>query len=103
MKLEEKISLDENSYIHSMDFNWKERQFTLNLIKSPRSLNKTDKKVIFSNVNSFKMDEETNRSPDQIKEINEYNKDNMIEYVFLTEQRTFMFSTDKEPLLSDLP
>ncbi|MGE5351994.1 MAG: hypothetical protein ACM3P0_07920 [Acidobacteriota bacterium] len=102
MKLEEKISRDKTTYIHSMDFNCKKKQFTLNLMKNPRLLNRMDRKITFTNVSSFQLNEATNRCLDQVRGVTEYIKDHMTKYVFMTEQRTFMFWTDQEPLLSDL-
>lgn len=103
MKLEDKITSEETTYIHSMDYNWKERQFILNLVKNPGILNGADKRVTFINVSNFLIDEETNKSVDQIMGISEHRENDKVKYVFLTEQRTFMFLTDKEPLLLDLP
>lgn len=103
MKLEEKISRGNTAFIHSMDFNSKEKQLTLKLVKNPRFLKRPDQRIIFSNVSRFQIDGESKHSVDQIRGINEYTKDHMVKYVFLTEQRTFMFWTDKEPSFSDLP
>lgn len=103
MKLEDKITREETTYIHSMDYNWKERRFTLNLVKNPGIINGAGKRVTFSNVSNFLIDEETNKSVDQIMGISEHRENDGVKYIFLTEQRTFMFLTDKEPLLLDLP
>ncbi|MGE5430394.1 MAG: hypothetical protein ACM3QX_04930 [Syntrophomonadaceae bacterium] len=102
MKLEEKITGSGTSYIHSMDFNHKDKKFTLILANRPEFSKDADKKIIFSNVSNFHIDEETNSSVDQVMGIGEYKENDKMKYVLLTEQRTILFFTDKEPLLTDL-
>ncbi|HEX2866742.1 MAG TPA: hypothetical protein VHO03_06855 [Ignavibacteriales bacterium] len=102
MKLEDKIADSEVTFIHSMEYNGNKKQFDVNLVKNPRLFNGADKRLTFDNVRSFQIDEETYNSPDQIRGISEYREGDSMKYVFMTEQRTFMLSTDKEPLLVDL-
>ncbi|MCU7496564.1 MAG: hypothetical protein HF314_16785 [Ignavibacteria bacterium] len=102
MKLEDKISKAEVSYIYSMNFNSRKKLFTLNLAKSPEPATGAKKKLTFKDVSNFLIDEETVSQLDQILGIGEYREEEKVKYVFLTEQRTFMFWTDKEPLISDV-
>lgn len=102
MKLEDEITKSEVTYIHSLEYNGKKKQFDLNLVKNPKILNGADKRITFDNVCSFHIDEETINAPDEIRGISEYKEGDKMKYVFLSEQRTFMFSTDKDPLLIDL-
>lgn len=103
MKLEDKITRNEATYIHSLEYNSKDKQFTLALDKSPQLSKTAAKSLTFSNVSNFHIDEEIRNSVDQIMGIGEYNENEKVKYVLLTEQRTFTFLTDKEPMLSDLP
>ena len=103
MHLEDKIAESKVTFIHSMDYNWKEKRFILNLVKNSGSIDGINKRLTFNNVSNFVIDEEMNNSVDQIMEINEYKEDDKVKYVFLTEQRTFVISTDMEPLSIDLP